>query len=34
MLGISQSAVSTRINKARKRLKELLEGEVSSENED
>ena len=33
MLGISQSAVSTRINKARKRLKELLEGEVSSENE-
>lgn len=29
MLGISQSAVSTRIDKAKKRLRELLESEVS-----
>ena len=33
ILGISQSAVSTRINKARKQLKELLEGEVSANDE-
>ena len=31
MLKISQSAVSTRINKAKKRLKELLESEVGAD---